>query len=67
MRKLVLLVVLVLLSFPAFSQIESTAEYRSGYKRGHVAGKDFAQYPGSEPNFNYLSNMTGIMEQAPER
>ena len=64
MRHLRFLISIVLLSTPLLAQSSSTPEFRSGYSRGQIAGKDFAQEPGSEPNFDYLSHLTGIMEQA---
>jgi hypothetical protein len=49
---------------PAHAQYESTSEYRAGYERGHIAGVDFASEPGAEPNFDFISRMNGIMQQA---
>jgi hypothetical protein len=65
-RRSIILLIAALMAFPATAQFESTSEYQAGYKRGRVAGKDFAQNvgSGSEPNFEAMSNLNGIMQQA---
>ena len=63
-RRSIILLIAALMAFPATAQFESTSEYQAGYKRGRVAGKDFAQNvgSGSEPNFEAMSNLKGAQD-----